>query len=199
MRTSRAQHSSPRRRYRIVLNPSSRKTVAIMVAGLLIAASAAIAQVWTHFQVIHYGYKISKASQQQNKLRQQNRQLRIELALLKSPARVSRIARKQLGLAPPEPDQVRRLRLPKESDSAKMASAKKSIRIRPAWAVSFRNLRGTAMGRKRKTGAASMPAKHRYTANGRSGDGRKNLGPSRLALGNTAGRPIETETGQLPH
>jgi len=85
-----------------------RSTRWMLLLGLiaLIGTSAAIAQVWTHLRAFELGYKISKATVQRNKLRQINRRLRVEAALLKSPERLARVAA-ELKLAPPEPEQVR--------------------------------------------------------------------------------------------
>ena len=72
---------------------------------------AAISQVWTRMRAIQYGYKISEASKRKQKLLEINRRLRVEAALLKSPARVARIAADELGMHHPQPDQIRKLRL----------------------------------------------------------------------------------------
>jgi cell division protein FtsL len=88
---------------------SSRGIVALMVIIATVAATAAICQVWTRLRAIEYGYKISKATQEHTKLIESNRRLRLEVALLKNPARIARLA-EELGLRHPRSDQVRRLR-----------------------------------------------------------------------------------------
>ena len=95
-------------------NPSastSRSLIALVLVAAAIAGSAAICQVWTRLRAIEYGYKISKASQEHMKLLEANRRLRLELALLKNPARIAQLAGEQ-GLQHPRADQIRRLRLP---------------------------------------------------------------------------------------
>ena len=91
--------------------PRSRRglVLAMFVAAIAIGG-AAIAQVWTHFKAIEYGYKIAQTRRERSKLVERNRRLRIELAWLKSPERVARIARNELGLREPEPEQIHRLR-----------------------------------------------------------------------------------------
>jgi cell division protein FtsL len=72
----------------------------------------AVAHVWTHFQFIDYGYRISQATKQNRRLTEVNRRLRLEVAMLKRPERVALIAGTDLGLRPVEPEQVRRLPTP---------------------------------------------------------------------------------------
>jgi cell division protein FtsL len=94
--------------------PSSRGgALALIVIGLLIAVSAAIAQVWTQQQVIEHGYKISEQTRRRARLLEINRRLRIELAVLKDPERIARLAKQRLGMRAPEPEQIRRLRKPR--------------------------------------------------------------------------------------
>ena len=88
--------------------------VALLLLGGAVVTGAAIAQVWTHLQVIQYGYKISASSKQRAKLLETNRRLHIEVALLKNPARVAKLAA-HYGLRPAEPEQLRRVRLDRPS------------------------------------------------------------------------------------
>jgi cell division protein FtsL len=81
----------------------------LLVVAALIAASAAVCQVWTRLRAIEYGYRISDATRQQVQLLEANRRLQLEAALLSSPQRIAgEVA--ELGLRPPTPEQVRRLR-----------------------------------------------------------------------------------------
>lgn len=89
---------------------SRRGLVVIILLATITIGGAAVAQVWTHFKAIEYGYKIAQARRERAKLVERNRRLRIELAWLKSPERVARIARNELGLREPEPEQIHRLR-----------------------------------------------------------------------------------------
>lgn len=84
----------------------------LWAVALLLATAAAIAQVWTHQRAIDYSYRISKAAKRRTELLEQNRRLRVELALLKDPARIAREAARRSGMRPPEPEQVRRLSWP---------------------------------------------------------------------------------------
>ena len=93
-----------------VAQPGSRRGLALLLLlTTLIAASAAVCQVWTRLRAIQYGYKISEATRQQVQLTESNRRLRLEAALLTSPQRIAS-AVAALGLRPPTPEQMRRLR-----------------------------------------------------------------------------------------
>lgn len=91
--------------------PRRRGVVLLLLLVMVVATAASVSQVWTRLKAIDYGYRISKASKEHVKLREINRRLRIEVALLKRPGRIARIAREELGLREPYPEQVRRLRL----------------------------------------------------------------------------------------
>jgi cell division protein FtsL len=82
-----------------------------MVVTMALVTAAAISHVWTRMRAIECGYKISKESKRNAKVLEANRRLRIEVALLKNPARVARIAAEELGMHHPRPDQIRQLRL----------------------------------------------------------------------------------------
>jgi cell division protein FtsL len=56
--------------------------------------------------VVQIGYALSTTNKLQNQLEQENRELKVELATLTSPDRLEAMARKRLGLTPPEKGQV---------------------------------------------------------------------------------------------
>jgi len=84
--------------------------VLLLGVCFLCAATAAICQVWTRMRAIEYGYKLSKATKRHAELLELNRRLRLEVAVLTSPSRIARVASEELGLRPPTPEQIRRLR-----------------------------------------------------------------------------------------
>jgi cell division protein FtsL len=51
--------------------------------------------------VVGVGYELSRLEQENHELLRQNDALRVELAALKNPARLERVAREQLGMVPP--------------------------------------------------------------------------------------------------
>jgi len=65
-----------------------------------------LVHVWLRLQVVHMGYVLSTTAKLQGRLEQENRELKVELATLTSPDRLEAMARKRLGLMPPEKGQV---------------------------------------------------------------------------------------------
>ncbi len=61
---------------------------------------------WCRVQCTRIGYEISRAAADQKKGLAIRNNLKIELARLKSPQRIARIARERLGLITPKPEQT---------------------------------------------------------------------------------------------
>jgi cell division protein FtsL len=61
---------------------------------------------WCRVQTIGTGYEISKQTRQHQYLIDFQNNLKIELARLKSPERIAKIAKNQLGLIPPTQEQM---------------------------------------------------------------------------------------------
>jgi cell division protein FtsL len=74
--------------------------------ALLCLASVALLYVWLRLQVVNLGYALSATTKLQQRLEQEQRELKLELATLTSPERVEAMARQRLGLRPPEKGQV---------------------------------------------------------------------------------------------
>ena len=72
----------------------------------LVLVGVVLSHVWLRLQVVHMGYVLSTTSNLQNQLEQEQRELKVELATLTSLDRLEAMARKRLGLAPPEKGQV---------------------------------------------------------------------------------------------
>ena len=96
-KTERAQRASWRQR---------RQYVVVFAVSALCLVGVTLLHVWLRLQVVHMGYVLSTTSKLQNQLEQENRELKVELASLTSPDRLEAMARKRLGLAPPEKGQV---------------------------------------------------------------------------------------------
>jgi cell division protein FtsL len=62
--------------------------------------------VWSRIQVIRLGYEISSALKQGKTLTETNKRLRLEIATLKSYARIEKFAVEELKMAKPKPEQV---------------------------------------------------------------------------------------------
>lgn len=61
---------------------------------------------WCRVQYIQMGYDISEEVEEQRSLTSLHQNLKIELARLKSPARIEKIARQRLGLLAPSEEQI---------------------------------------------------------------------------------------------
>lgn len=73
--------------------------LAIFVPGVLF-------YIWVHFQMVSLSYDIARTQKQKRELMEINKKLRIQLASLKSPERIERIALTKLGLKPPAKGQL---------------------------------------------------------------------------------------------
>jgi cell division protein FtsL len=62
--------------------------------------------VWSRIQVIQLGYEISNALKEERVLTEANKKLRLEIATLKSYARIEKFAVEELNMSKPKPDQV---------------------------------------------------------------------------------------------
>jgi cell division protein FtsL len=78
----------------------SRSFAALGLVGVVLV------HVWLRLQVVHMGYVLSTTSKLQNRLEQESRELKVELATLTAPDRLEAMARQRLGLRPPEKGQV---------------------------------------------------------------------------------------------
>jgi cell division protein FtsL len=87
------------------LRRRAREVVAFYVLGLCLMGLA-LFHVWLRFRVVHMGYVLSSASKLQHQIEHENRELKVELATLTSPDRLEAMARRRLGLRPPEKGQV---------------------------------------------------------------------------------------------
>ena len=56
--------------------------------------------------MIQLGYEISNALKEERALNEENKKLRVEIATLKSYARIEKLAVEELRMAKPKPDQV---------------------------------------------------------------------------------------------
>lgn len=62
--------------------------------------------VWSRLQLVHLEYEISSQETRLRNLQQETKALRLEVATLNSPGRIEQIARRELALRPPTPEQV---------------------------------------------------------------------------------------------
>ncbi len=76
----------------------------ILLGGLVLVG--VLFYVWQHIQVVRLGYQIEHLQGERIALIRQQKELRFEVARLKSLRRVEEIARRQLGFTSPGPGQV---------------------------------------------------------------------------------------------
>jgi cell division protein FtsL len=89
-----------------------KKTVMLGILGaFLLVVGVATAQVSLRYRAIRAGYELGERMDELRALDEQNRKLRLELSLLRSPERIERLARDKLGLVRPEPGHIRVVRV----------------------------------------------------------------------------------------
>src|SRR5262249_46248033 len=72
----------------------------------LALVGAILVHVWLRLQVVQMGYVLSTASKLQNRLEQENREPKIDLAKRASPENLQALAKRRLGMTPPEKGQI---------------------------------------------------------------------------------------------
>ena len=77
-----------------------------MIILCLCLVSLALFQVWLRLQAVRLGYVLSTTIKLEKKLKQENGELKLELATLTSPEHLEEMARLRLGLREPEKGQV---------------------------------------------------------------------------------------------
>jgi cell division protein FtsL len=77
----------------------------LLLASFLCLAGVGV-YMWPRVQVVGLAYRMQTAEQRLRELAQERDQLRLELASLKDPQRIFRIATEQLGMSTPQQDQV---------------------------------------------------------------------------------------------
>jgi cell division protein FtsL len=73
---------------------------------MLFLIGCSLFYVWSRIQVIQIGYEISNALKEERVLNEESKKLRLEIATLKSYARIEKMAVEELRMAKPKPDQV---------------------------------------------------------------------------------------------
>ena len=91
---------------RLQKHSAKRKTTAIWIFLMCLFLAELLAYTWSRVQCVRIGYDISKASGRRQDLITDQNNLKIELARLKSPRRIEKIAEEQIGLTTPSSDQV---------------------------------------------------------------------------------------------
>jgi cell division protein FtsL len=82
------------------------KQLLIVIVTVITFMSCSIGYVWSNFEGTQLGYSISRLKTEERALINANRQLKVELAYLKSSERLEKVALEDLGMKWPTRDQV---------------------------------------------------------------------------------------------
>jgi cell division protein FtsL len=88
------------------MDPRVPRSVMLALSGALVVVAFALAVVGLRVQSVHVGYRLDAVRAERTELTMLLRQLEVELATQRSPARIESRAR-ELGLTTPARDQVR--------------------------------------------------------------------------------------------
>jgi len=78
----------------------------ITLLMLICFMGTGIGYVWSNFERTQIGYSLSQLQRKEMRLKEINQKLKLELATLKSPQNLERLATQKLGLSPPKPEQI---------------------------------------------------------------------------------------------
>ena len=78
----------------------------ITLLMLICFMGTGIGYVWSNFERTQIGYSLSQLQRKEMRLKETNQKLKLELATLKSPQNLQRLAIQKLGLSPPKPEQI---------------------------------------------------------------------------------------------
>jgi cell division protein FtsL len=76
----------------------------LALGGLV--ALALLAYTWQHYRCLQLSYQLERLDQERSQAVELNRELRVERATLRSPARIDVLARNELGMTVPQAAQV---------------------------------------------------------------------------------------------
>lgn len=84
----------------------TRRQVVLILLMLFAFMGSGIGYVWSNFETTQIGYDLSQLKQEEMRLKEINRKLRLELATLKSPKRLEPLATQRFGLMQPKAEQI---------------------------------------------------------------------------------------------
>ncbi len=84
----------------------SRRQIFLVIIMLFLFMGSGIGYVWSNFERTQIGYDLSQLVKEEMRLREINKKLRLELAILKSPQNLEKLAVDKLGLFQPSPEQI---------------------------------------------------------------------------------------------
>lgn len=106
------------------LEPSRLRECARLVALGACLAGGGLLYTWQHFQYIQLNYQLETLKAKRTETQGLNQKLRLEVAGLRDPMRIDVIARRQLGLTAPAPNQIENLNGPSDVELAQAHTAR---------------------------------------------------------------------------
>ena len=100
----------------------------VLLVGCLVAGLGLYA--WPHLERRRVGLETQQMDRERERLVEENRKLRLEQASLEELQRVEAIARRELGLAPPPPEQVVVVEMQEARPAGRLAHAQAGARGR---------------------------------------------------------------------
>ncbi len=91
---------------RISVPRLNRQLLILVIIMAFLALGFSLFYVWANQQKVSLGYEISRLSQEEQALIEENKKLRLELAVLKSPDRLEKKALQELGFVAPQNGQI---------------------------------------------------------------------------------------------
>lgn len=95
-----------------------RRVLRWLIGGIVLVALGALCHVSIHLRAIQLAYELAQETRTLETLEETSRKLRAETAFLKSPERIEKIARQQLGMVSLDPRAMRVVRAPKKTREA---------------------------------------------------------------------------------
>ena len=83
-----------------------RGRIAVVLLAFACLAGAGLFHTWLRIQGLNMGYRLSAVTHAHKKLLRENEELKLEVATLQAPSRIEHLARTQLHMVDPRPDQV---------------------------------------------------------------------------------------------
>ncbi len=100
------EREEKRLRWRKTAPEVNRNLIFVVLVVALVFIGSSLLYVWSHHQIISLGYETSEAAREEQAYLQENKRLRLELAALKAPSRIGKMAQQQLGLGTPQKEQL---------------------------------------------------------------------------------------------
>jgi len=83
-----------------------RRTIGLWIFIMAVFIAELLVYTWSRLQCIQIGYEISAETEKHGQQIAVQKNLKVELARLKSPKRIAKLAQEYLGLVPPSPEQI---------------------------------------------------------------------------------------------